>query len=430
MIRVSIALFPLLLLVCISPASAADGVLTLHDAYEAALGTNEVVKLSEEGLIQADSRIDQAWSYVYPRLTANGAYTRYNEVLPPSGGFVFQPLNEVQTSLVLTQPLYTGGRTMSAWRVAKTLRETSVNELSSTRQAVMLSVAEAYYAVIKAEKLVEVSKHSLERMERHRKVTEREASTRKTKANLSSLLRANTLVNQARITVVRAEDGLKIARQRLSLVTKLADDVNIAEPVKLALPVESLDALRETALKYRDDYKNSKLQRSVAEEVVTLTKGAHYPQMYAEGAVRYAASDPDTLVDGTTYYGGIRLSIPIFEGGLMRAEVAEARSKKRQAELSSALLKRQIETEVYESYINLQTVSAVVETANMQFHDAQRNFETVEELFSQGLTPSLSLIDAESALLLAEKEVVSATWDRQLAIIRLEKSLGLLGKKS
>jgi outer membrane protein len=403
-------------------------VYTLQDAYDAALKANEAVKISEEDVLQAESRVDQALARIYPNLTGNGAYTRYNEVLPPDDGFVFQPIDEVRASLVLTQPLYTGGRTLAAWRVAKTLREASRNDLSTTKQTILLGTAEAYYAVIKARKLVEVSKNSLDRMERHRKVTEREAATRRTKANLSALLRANTLVNQARIGLVRAEDGLKIAGQRLSLIAKLPEDIEVVEPEEHPGPQGTIQAFQEAALMNRDDYTNAQLDQKVAEESVTITRGGHYPQLSAEAALRWTASEPDTQLDGGTYYAGLRLQVPIFEGGLMKAEVSEARSRKRQAELFAAFLKRQIGSEVHEAYINYQTVNSVLGTAKLQLADAKKNFDTVEGLFSQGLVQSLSLIDAESALSLAERELVDATWERQLAILRLERSMGLLGK--
>jgi outer membrane protein len=408
---------------------AEERVYTLQDAYEAALTKGEAIKLSEENAVQAESRVDQAWTYLYPRVTANGAYTRYNEVLPPgNGGIVFQPLDQYNASLVLTQPLYTGGRTLAALRAARTMRESSRSDYSTARQSIMFGVAEAYYAVVKARKLVEVSKNSLERMERHKKVTEREASTRRSKANASALLRANTLVNQASIALVRAQDGFKIARRRLSLLTTLPENLAVAEPASLVAPQGTVETMIDSALRNRDDYASAQLNRKASEEFVVIAKGAHYPQLYAEGGVRYQDSSPETAMDATTFYGGIRLQIPIFEGGLMNAEVGEARSKQRQAELASDLLRRQIESDVHEAVINYQTIDFVLATAGLQLEDAKKNFDTVEGLFSEGLVPSLSLIDAEQALSFSEKELVSATCDRQVAILRLEKSLGLLGK--
>lgn len=420
----------LVLAMSVCAMAAEQPVYTLQDSYDAALRSYEGIKISEENVAQAESRVDQAWTYIYPRLTAYGAYTHYNDVLPPGGGaFIFQPEDQVQASLVLTQPLYTGGRTLAALRAAKTMRESSKSGLATANQDIMMGVADAFYAVIKAQKIVEVSKDSLERMERHKKVTEREAFTRKSKANVSSLLRANSLVEQARINLIRAEDGLKIARRKLGLLTRLPEDSAFVEPSPMTMPQGPVETLLETALKYRDDYASTKLNTQAAKEFVTITEGGHYPQVYAEAGVRYQDSDPKTGMDATTYYGGVRLQIPIFEGGLMKAEVSEARSKQRQAELSSVMLQRNIENEVQEAYINCQTVNAVLEAAKRQFGYAKSNFDAVESLFADGLVPSLSVIDAQQALFLAERELTAAAYDQQLSIVRLQKSLGVLGKK-
>jgi outer membrane protein len=425
------SIITILLVAAASDAMAGSSVYTLQDAYRAALQTNETVKISQENTVQADSKVDQAWTYLYPKVTGQGSYMRYNETLPPTGGgLIFQPLGQLQAAVVLTQPLYTGGRALAALRAAKTMQESSRNDLSTSKQSIMLNVAEVYYAVMRSQKIVEVSRGALERMERHKTVTEREAATRRTKANVSALLRANTLVDQARINLVLAENGLNIGRQKLSLLTQLPEDAVLADPPSLEMVPGNLQALQEEALMKRDDYVSSRLGQKVAKENVTITAGAHYPQVYAEGGLRYVDSNPATLMDATTYYGGIVLQVPIFEGGLMKAEVAEARSKQRQTELSTELLKRTIMNEVAEAYINYLAVTTVLETTKTQFDYARRNFSTVEGLFAEGLLPSLSVIDAQQALFLAEREQVTATFEQQLAIIRLQKTIGSLGKQS
>jgi len=413
---------------------AADTVYTIEDAYQAALGTNELVKIAEEGLLQSQSRVDQAWSYLYPRLVAQSAYTVYNDTLPKTlpagGGAYFQPTEQFRAALILTQPLYTGGRTFAALRTAQKMMDASTSDLSVAKQDVLLRVSEAYYGVLKAQRSVSISQQSLERMERSRKVTERVAATRGTKANNSALLRVNMLVSQARINLIRAQDGTRVAKDKLGLFTKLPPDAVLADPRPLDQKSESLDDLKASALKNRDDYAASNQNKSIAAEHVTIVKGAHYPQLYAEAGLQYLGSQPDTPMDATTYYGGLRLQIPLFEGGLMKAEVSEARSKVRQAELSSDFLRKSIESDVLEAYMNIQTVSSVLEAAKLQMEYARDNFTAVEGLYSEGLVSSLSLIDAEQALSMAERELMNAAYDRQLAILRLKKSIGTLGKES
>jgi outer membrane protein len=416
-----------------SGAFAEDKVYTLEDAYQAALGGNENVKIAEEGVVQADSVTDQAWTYFYPRLVGKSGYTRFNETLPPQGGsFLFQPYEQFQAALVLTQPLYTGGRTLAAFRTAQKLQETSRSGLSQAKQDTLLKVAEAYYGVLKAQKTIEISSRSLERMERHKHVTEREAATRKSKTNKSALLRADTLVSQARINLIRAQDGLATARERLSLQSKLPQNALVTEPKAPDQPAAGLDELIASSYQNRDDYTRSKLNQSIASENITLVRGAHYPQLYAEAGLIYQDSHPDLITDTQhnyhNYYGGLRLQIPIFEGGLMNAEVSEARSKLRQTQLSSDFLKQSVETEVREAYVNLRTITSVLGTAKQLREYAKDNFDTVEGLFSEGLVTSLSLIDAEQALNTAEHELMNATYDRDLAVLRLRKSVGTFVK--
>jgi outer membrane protein len=168
----------------------------------------------------------------------------------------------------------------------------------------------------------------------------------------------------------------------------------------------------------------------IALENVTIVRGGHYPQLYAEGGMQYQDSRPAIITDATVYYGGLRLQIPIFEGGLMKAEVSEARSKKRQAELKADFLRKSVESEVHEAYVNLHTSTSVMENAKLQMEYARENFDAVEGLFAGGLLPSLSIIDAEQALVFAELELANATYERQLGILRLKKSIGTLGKES
>lgn len=424
-----IVIMTLILALRVATAAGDGNVYTLQEAYDAALRTNENIKIAEEGVVQAYSRVDQARTYIFPRLTANAGNTWYNKTLPPEGDdFLFQPLEQFHAGLVLTQPLYTGGRTLAAFRTARTLLEASRKQLTTSQLDMLIHVAEAYFEVLKAGKLVDVSKDFLSRIEQYKKVTERVASTRRTKANISDLLRAKTLVSQAAISVMTAQDRLRIARQKLSLLTRLPENAVVEEPREQEQPRENLDRLKTLALENRDDYAGARLSRKAAEENVTIVKGAHHPQIYAEGGVRYQDSHPTLLTDDTIYYGGIRLQIPIFEGGLMKAEVSEARSKLRQAEYAAELLRRNIETDVYEVYVNLETVTSVLESAKLQYADAKENFDAVTDLFADGLVSSLTVIDAQQALYFAEREFVVAAYDKQVAILRLWKSIGLLGK--
>ena len=62
----------MVLIGCAASAEPAERVYTIEDAYRAALGSNEIVKIAQEDVSQSNYRVDQAWSFLYPRLNAQG----------------------------------------------------------------------------------------------------------------------------------------------------------------------------------------------------------------------------------------------------------------------------------------------------------------------------------------------------------------------
>jgi outer membrane protein TolC len=157
--------------------------------------------------LQSENIIDQAWSYIYQRLTAQGAYTRFNGRFLLKARISLPTVGAVSGGTGHDPAALYRGRTLAALRTAKKMQEASRDSLSVTKQDILFRVSEAYFGSLKAQKAVEISNNSLKRMEHHKLVTEREAATRKSKANASALLRANALVSQARINLVRAQDG-------------------------------------------------------------------------------------------------------------------------------------------------------------------------------------------------------------------------------
>ena len=87
----------------------------------------------------------------------------------------------------------------------------------------------------------------------------------------------------------------------------------------------SVECLKEKAVSERADLKALQIQKKIAEDQVTFTKGSYWPTLAVEGV--YTKTDETHETGGLvkdSAYGGLRLSFPFFEGGLRTAEVLEA----------------------------------------------------------------------------------------------------------
>ena len=100
----------------------------------------------------------------------------------------------------------------------------------------------------------------------------------------------------------------------------------------------------KTAFERRKDYRQRVLEEKAAGEGITYAKGNFKPQLRLEGLYSWKEQNPQTtFFQQDSMSASVVLTYPIFEGGLRVAELSEARSRFREAELRRLSLKRDIE---------------------------------------------------------------------------------------
>ena len=78
-----------------------------------------------------------------------------------------------------------------------------------------------------------------------------------------------------------------------------------------------------TALEIRPDYRAVGKRKKIAEEQIKLQWGRHLPDIYGSG--QYTKDAGETTSWKEDWSVGLRLTIPLFDGGLIRADVNRAR---------------------------------------------------------------------------------------------------------
>ena len=120
------------------------------------------------------------------------------------------------------------------------------------------------------------------------------------------------------------------------------------------------------------------------------------------------------------------MTLPIFEGGFRRADVAQAKAQRRQAALSYFDTKKSITVEVKDAYLDYLTESQNLKSYQDQLVYANDNYRLVSRQFDVGLASSVDYIDANTLLLTSERRVSEAYYNYQHAIVRLKKAMGKL----
>ena len=82
---------------------------TLDELYKIALERSEKIKISEEDVFIAEKNKNKALSFLFPKLSGVGTYTRYEERKFADSGALTQPLDSTSWSVRLDQTLSTSG---------------------------------------------------------------------------------------------------------------------------------------------------------------------------------------------------------------------------------------------------------------------------------------------------------------------------------
>src|SRR5581483_563217 len=174
------------------------------------------------------------------------------------------------------------------------------------------------------------------------------------------------------------------------------------------------------------DLQRSLLGIEIARERVAYAKGAFYPSLSLEGRYSRINQDPETpFLVRDDRSAMIRLTFPIFEGTLRVAELSQAKSRVRQAGLQASLLKDEISLQVRRALLSLTSLTSELDHLKRRVVFAKEAFSLNSRQFAVGLGTQIDVLDASAALMDAERQLSNTTYDREVAILDLQRAAGI-----
>jgi outer membrane protein len=227
--------------------------------------------------------------------------------------------------------------------------------------------------------------------------------------------------------LIKATGTLKDSKTALKRIVGIADDLIVEEPEHIDIAPSDVEGFIKTALDHRKDYIEAGLDEDIAREAVRYAYGGFLPTVKLEGIYSIKAQNPETtFFQEDTAYATLSLSYPLFEGGLRMAEVSEAQSKLRGAELARLKLKRDIEVEINQAFNNIEAFSAALNSYKKQLQFAEEDYNMVFEQFKYGIATTVDVIDSDASLISAQRSMMNANFDLSLAVIELKYLSGTL----
>ncbi|MEE8330085.1 MAG: TolC family protein [Thermodesulfovibrionia bacterium] len=417
---------------------------SLDELFSLALERSEIIKIAEEDLYISELEKDKALAALLPTLSAFGTHTRYTEE-KQKVGFTIQPETSNTWGVRMDQSFSLSGKELTGYKITREAIVKNIFDLNAVKEEYLLTVASAYYDVLKSKKALEIASTNVERLTKHRDA----ASIRLKVGEVTKtvLLRAEAELAGAQSDLIKAANNIRLAKTSLARIVGISEvfDVKESQPGNNSeMPGQeqiifdfliqdcqllTLDCLKEIALTKRAEIKALTIQKKITEKKVKYAKGSYWPTLSVEGVYSKKEDNPASSFEiNERIYGGLRFDFPFFEGGLRRAEVREAKAKLRQAQYSLLDLKNSVAVEVENSYLNLITESGILTKLQAEVEYAIDNFNAVSKQFEHGLANSVDIMDANTLLVTAERELANARYNYQLVILNLKRSIGTLLK--
>ena len=402
-------------------------VLSIEECIAIALEAQPAIQATLYDYAAARARVREAFAPLLPQLTGSVTATRSNvpAVATNTAGTNVTVTQTRQfgdtffAQVQLSQLLFDFGKTLAVTQVARKLAEVSAEGVELQRQLIALTVKEAYTNILLAQRLIRVQEQALERAELN--LASAKGFVDVGTQPLSTAVRAEVDVANARVDLINARNALKIAR--VSLNTAMAVDASTQTEIKDNLEYEptTIDraSLRAEALRQSPEYRQAKLQSSAAAAGVQAASRNFLPNVSGTGS--YGGSQ---LELNPNWSLGLAFTWNIFNGGNLIAAYDEAKANLGAAGARVKVAELTLIQNLEQAEIAVEAAQERILAARVLIASSQENFRLAQGRFDVGVGTILELTDAQLALTQAQSTEAQALADYRIALAQLDRAAG------
>jgi outer membrane protein TolC len=424
-----------LFLILVTSVSAEEPVLklTLGESVELARRQSVVIHSAAEGAAAAESGRKAARADFLPVFNTSYDYTRLDkdpefELLGHK--YVTGTRDNYTWSMSVTQPVFAGGKILRNYEINDLAAQIARTEEDTTVQNIDQEVKEAYFEILKAERMLAVALQSVEQLKSHRDTAQSFYDVGIIPKN--DLLYAEVQLASGQQNLVKAENGVALAKARFNAVLRRPVVASVeVEDILAYRPMErSLEECLQMALENRPEIRSRSLGIMQAEKGVGLARGDYYPSVNLVGNYSRAGDTPSVsgspYEDKESWYVAAVASWNFWEWGRTKYNVDVSKSRLVQAQDGMINLKDLIALDVKNTYLYVREAEKHIFVAEKAIEQAEENFRINKERYREQVATSTDVIDAETLLTQTKSDYSNALSDYSIAVARLERSIGIV----
>jgi outer membrane protein TolC len=308
----------------------------------------------------------------------------------------------------------------------KTYYELSKAELNNTVSKTVLSVQKAFYGVLLAKAVLDITNASF---------TNAQENFNNVKALYSEgmvsefdMLQAEVQVENIRPVLLSIENLLLTANNGLKIVIGInqTEEVDVSGEIGLdSIDISNEDELIQEALASNFDIKSLNLKKQVDEAFIQLDVSEYWPTLAAFGNYTYAGSSDALNFQNYDYSTvGLSLTFNLWQGNRTKNAVEQSTITFKQTEEQLLLLKDYTILGVKSKVQELRRVKSLIEVQERTVKLAQRAYDISKIRYQEGAGSQLELQNADQDLRQARLNRVQAIHSYLVTKYELDQLLG------
>ena len=417
------------------PAKPVPGVLSLslEDAINRGLKQNLGLLLSRTDVTSARGQRWEQLSDLLPHVTAApyGDASKINLTelgltsfagfkLPQSVG----PFSYFDARANVSQSLF-DWKSINATRAASQSLKSAAYTFKDARDLVVLAVGYVYLQAIADEARIETAEAQVKTAQAlyDQAADQINAGTSPDIDGLRTKVELQTRQQQ----LIQAKNNFAIQKLTVARVIGLAPgqefEFRDRSPYE-AMEAMTVDQALGRAYGSRSDYQAAMTDVRAAEFARKAALAGYLPSLSFNADFGLAGSHP---FHAETTVADVRgtLSIPIFEGGSVHADVLQADARLEQSRERLENLRAQIDSDVRAALLNLQSSADQVNVARSSIDLAEETLTQSRDRFSAGVTDTVEVVQSEESVASAHEQYISSLYNYNYAKISLVRALGI-----
>lgn len=425
--------------------------LTLHHAIALALENNLQGKITDQDLLMAEKDIRIAKTNVLPQVEVSGTGVQLSENLVETS-MGQRGEYTITGSMALKQVIYSEAAYANI-AMKKLMAEYTKQGNRQTTLDIMLNVSEAYISLLFAKNNLHIKNENVNATLKNLELAK--TKEKSGEGSVSDVNRWISELNLGKMDLNDAEAGYKAA------MYKLNEQLN--RPVGNTIATSDSDDIGKTVIHHQHIldswFSNPKLtekyadflidemlahspelqQLATAGEMIDRQKSMRIRQMYLPEVALIGSADQAFVRNGVirnqqlpvppppddiTWHLGLRVSIPIFEGGRKRNEMQRASIEQNKIAWQKEDLLNKLETGIRSNVQFLQASYREMGLSENAARAAEENFHTIQDAYAQGMVNVAQLTDAQSVMIRTWQMALSSRYQYILDYIKTERLQG------